>query len=296
MTTLVDKPTTKVMKKIIVPTDFSKLSKHALDFAVKLAGPLKAEVELLHLEEVPLGDLSLHLSGEAGGSTISNDSLFNAQLFRANGKNLRTLSKEFTSETVTVTGRQFGGGFLNGMRHYIEEHGGDLVVIGTTGEESIQELFSGNHTEQLIEHLTVPVLSLQEQQFHSIEDIVLGLDLKDEKYTKKVFEMVKIISNALEATLHIVNVTNAHDDEEQMQLLNKVAKIVGLNNFMVDVIEDKHSCNALLEYAEGTDAGLIITLSEAKSGLSRFFQHSFATRMTKKSSIPVLTINKRHLV
>lgn len=284
------------MKKILVPTDFSKLSGHALDFAIKLAKPLKASVELLHLEEVPLGDLSLHLSGEASGGAFSGDSLFNAQLFRANGAKLRALATEYSTDKLQVTGRQYGGGFLKGIQHYIEQHGADMVVIGTTGEQSIQEFFSGNHTEQLIEHLRIPVLSLQDQQYHPIEDIVLGLDLEDETYTKKALNKVKEITDALKSTLHIVNVTRSYHDEKQIQLLNKMGKIAGLKNFMVDVIEDKNSCEALLEYANGTDAGLIITLSEAKSGLNRFFQHSFATRLTKKSTIPVLTINKGNIL
>ena len=283
------------MKKILVPTDFSKLSHHALDLAAQLAKPLRAEVTILHLEEVPLGDLSLHLSGEASSGGITDDSLFNAQLFRANNQKIKGLVEEYAAGDVIVNGRQYGGGFLNGIKHYIEKNGADLVIIGTTGEESIQEFFSGNHTEQLIENLDVPVLSIQDQQHHKIEDIVLGLDIEDEQYTMKVFNMVKKIVEPLKARLHIVDVTKSKNDEELLGQLNKMAKVAGLTNYLVDVIEDKDTSTAFLDYAEGTDAGLIVVLSEAQGGLHRFFQHSFATRMTKKSSIPVLTINKKHL-
>ncbi|MEP1033317.1 universal stress protein [Ekhidna sp.] len=283
------------MKKILVPTDFSSLSEHALDFAIQLAKPLKASIEVIHLEEVPLGDLSLHLSGEAGGSTVSHDSLYAAQLLRANKQKLNTLKEEYSTDEVAVKAFQIGGGFLKGMQHYTSENDVDLVVIGTTGEESIQEFFSGNHTEQLIEHLNVPVVSIQDQQFHPIEDIVLGLDIEDEKYTRKAFEKVKVICDALGSTLHVIDVTKSKDDEKMMGMLDKIAKIAGLTNYLVDVIEDKDSNTALLDYAEGTGAGLIIILSEAKGGLNRFIQHSFATRLTKKSTIPILTVNKAHL-
>lgn len=284
------------MKNILVPTDFSKVSSHALDLALKLAKPLKANVIVLHLEPVPLGDTSLSLMGDAGGGpSISGDSLYNAQLFRANKQKLNAIEQQYGSDEVNVTGVQHGGGFLKGIQHFLEKSETDLVVIGTTGEESIQEFFSGNHTEQLIEHLNVPVISVQDRQYHEIEDIVLGLDLQDEHYTQKAFEMVKIISEALNARLHIINITNKESTEELMSQLNKIAQIVGLSNYVVDVVEDKEESVALMEYAEGTDAGLIVALSEAKSGLYRFFQHSFATRLTKYSGIPVLTINKAHL-
>jgi nucleotide-binding universal stress UspA family protein len=283
------------MKTILVPTDFSELSTHALDFAVQLAKPLKANIQLIHLEEVPLGDLSLHLSGEASGSTVSQDTLYNAQLFRSNKRRLEALKEGYQSKEVQITAFQHGGGFLQGIQSYISSNEVDLVVIGTTGEESMQEFFTGNHTEQLIEHLSVPIISLQDQQFHPIEDIVLGLDIEDEKYTKKAFMKIRAICEALGSTLHIIDVTKSKDDEKMMQLLNKIAKIAGLTNYMVDVIEDKSPKEALLDYAEANGAGLIVILSEAKGGLSRFIQHSFATRLTKKSAIPVLTINKAHV-
>ncbi|WP_420318628.1 universal stress protein [Ekhidna sp.] len=280
------------MKNILVPSDFSNLSEYALEFAVSLAEKLDARVTLLHCEEIPLGDTSLHLSGEAGGGSVSEDSLYNAQLFRANRQKLKKLEQDYSSDKVLVNGQQFGNGFLKGIMTYIEKHPTDLVVIGTTGQESIQEFFSGNHTEQLIDNLDIPIISLQDQQFHPIEDIVLGLDMEDEIYTQKALHKVKVICDGLGSTLHIVDITKSKDDEDAMQLLNKVAKIAGLSNYMVDVIEDNHPNKSLLEYAEGVDAGLIIVLSSAKGGLSRFLNHSFATRLTKKSSIPVLTIKK----
>ncbi len=281
------------MKRIIVPTDFSKLSKYAIAFAVRIAKDLQAEVTILHLEDVPLADTSLHLTGEARQGGYSEDDLYNVQLFRANKNKLRDLSEKYSKKDVVVTGQQLGGGFLKGIEHYVEKNGADLIVMGTTGEESIQELFSGNHTEQLIENLDVPVLSIQHQADDEIKDIVLGLDLLDENYTKEAFTMVKVISEGLDARVHVVNIVKSDQPEALMSNLNKLARGVGLKNYMVDVISAKNENKALMEFAEQLHAGLIVTLSEARSGLYRFFQHSFATKMTKTSSIPVLTINKR---
>lgn len=285
------------MKRIIVPTDFSKLSEQALGFAIQLATPLKAKVDLIHFEEVPLGDTSLHLAGEAGGSQgVSEDALFSAQLFRANNQKLLTLSQKYSTDNVEVTGMQLGGGFLKGMEHYVENHGADLVVIGSTGEESLQEFFSGNHTEQLIEHLNIPVLSIQRQVEEKIEDIVLGLDLlEDHVYPQKALSLVKTISESLDARLHVVNVIKEELPDGLMIQLNDKVRAAGLTNYTVDVIQDRNETGALIEYAKEVDASLIIILSEARSGLYRFFQHSTASDITKKSSIPVLTINKRNL-
>lgn len=280
------------MRRIIVPTDFSKLSEHALNFAAHIAKHINAEVSILHLEDLPLGDTSLHLTGEAKKSGFSEDVLFEAQLLRTNKTKLIELSAKYSKDGVVVTGQQFGGGFLKGIQHYVEKNGADLIVMGTTGEESIQELFSGNHTEQLIEHLDVPVLSVQDEVHKNIKDIVLGLDLLDEQYTEKAFSMIKILSEGLDAHVHVINVVKDGEPLSLMSDLNKLARGVGLKNYIVDVIRSKNENEALMDFADQVRAGLIITLSEARSGLHRFFQHSFAAKMTKTSSIPVLTINK----
>ena len=283
------------MKKILVPTDFSKLSNFALDFASHLAKALKAEVALVHFEDLPLDDTSLHLSGEAQKGGVSEDSLYNAQLFRANNQKLEASVDKFSAEGIAISGKQLGGGFLKGIEHYVQNNQIDLVVIGTSGEESLQEFFSGNHTEQLIEHLDIPVLSVQHEVDTEIHDIVMGLDLQDENYSKRAFEMVKVISEGLDARLHIVDVVKSEIPEGMMLDMNKLAREAGLQNYVVDAVHSRHENEALMGYADFHNAGLIITLSEARSGIYRFFQHSFATKMTKTSSVPVLTINKRHL-
>jgi len=281
------------MKKILVPTDFSKLSNHAVDFAVHLAKKINAVVAIVHLENMPLGDTTLNLTGAAHQTGATEDELFSAQLFRANKNKLAELSTKYSKDGLTVTGEQLGGGFLKGIEHYVENHGADLIVMGTTGEASVQEFFSGNHTEQLIEHLDVPVLSVQHEVDKRIKDIVLGLDLLDEKYSKKLFNVIKTVCEGLDAHVHIINVVKSDEPHSLMSNLNKVARAVGLKNYVVDVIHAKNENEALMDFANEIHAGMVITLSEARSGLYRFFQHSFATKMIKDSSIPVLTINKR---
>ncbi|MGH8654106.1 MAG: universal stress protein, partial [Gammaproteobacteria bacterium] len=41
------------IRKLLIPTDFSDLSEHTLDYAIGLATALNASVELLHVHHVP---------------------------------------------------------------------------------------------------------------------------------------------------------------------------------------------------------------------------------------------------
>jgi len=48
-----------MVRKIIVPTDFSKGSEHACYYAIHLAQKMNAEIKLLHVYENPVADLSI---------------------------------------------------------------------------------------------------------------------------------------------------------------------------------------------------------------------------------------------
>ncbi len=280
------------MKKILVPTDFSKLSNHAADFAVHLAKRFGAEVFIVHFMEIPASHLTLHLSGEARKSDYMEDPLYNIQIIRANKHKLNDLISKFSSEEVVVAGEQLGGGFLNGIQHFIESNGIDLVILGTTGEERLQEFFSGNHAEQLIEHLRIPVLTLRDAVKKDILDIVLGLDLADERYSKSSLAMVKSMTDKLNARLHILSVVNTGETDSLLSELNELARGAGLKNYMIDFIRTKNKMQGFLNYVNQVDAGMVITLSSARSGIHRFFQHSFSIELTKIAPVPVMTLNK----
>jgi nucleotide-binding universal stress UspA family protein len=283
------------MTRILVPTDFSKLSHHAVEFASLIAKSIKAELSIVHFEDISIEDMELHRADAPSQSDTSENALYRTQLFRANNIKLKEIAAEFSTKDFVVHTDQLGGGFFKGIKNYVQSNDTCLIVIGTTGEESIQEFFTGNHTEQLIENLEIPVLSLQDQADGRVIDVILGLDLMDESYSPNEFSIVKSITEGLDARVHIVNVIHTEEPQNLMSDMNRLARRVGLKNYIIEVIKEKNAHEAILNLADEVQAGLIITLTEARSGLYRFIQRSFATKMTKTSSIPVLTINKRIL-
>ena len=280
------------MKNLLVLTDFSELSRHALDFALDLAKPLHAKVTILNIQEIPLADMELHLSGDASQGGYSNDTLYNAQLLRASKTKLNELAAEY-ADSVNLQVAQVGGGFRPGVKHFMEKNPVDMIFIGTTGEQSAEEFFSGNHTEQLIEHFDVPIVSVKEKVEYPLKDIVLGIDLVDEDYPIESLDKIRNLINPLDATLHIVNIISGRNYDGLENEIDELAKKVRLENYLIEVIQSINDTRALQEYAQKVNAGLIITLSSAMGGLFRFFQESFSTDLTKESNIPILTLNKR---
>lgn len=284
------------MKKILVPTDFSELSSHALNFAYDIAKFSGAQIELIHFIDLPL-DAELLVSGDTQLVETSEDTLYNLQLVRANNEKLKKSIEHLGNEVKIHTGLG-SSGFLRGTQKYAKKFECDLVIIATTGEESAQEFFSGNHTEQLIEHLNIPVISLKEHvEFDSLTDITLAIDLLGEKYPGASLPMIKAVAESFDAKVHVVNVVKPGEASLKKihDGLDEFAQAAKLSNYEISVVEYKDDMEGLLYYAEKIDAGLIAIISDARSGIFRFFQDSFATELTKKSDIPVMVLNKRNL-
>ncbi len=283
------------MNTILVPTDFSELSENALDFAVELARYAVADVQAVHFVEI-LHEENTLVTADTAVVGTTDETLFNIQVMRSNKNKLQEIKDRFESDSVAVKADLAGGGFLNGIQEFIRKNEVSAVVIGTTGEQNLQEFFSGNHTEQLFEHLDVPVISLQKKEhFNQIKEIIVAFDVNDEFYSPAA--LTKMKDALLNFNAHINMVTVVSDEvksETSLEALKDIKRRMQLNEAAVEVLVNNHVENALRTYVKDKNAGAIALLTEAKSGLWRFVQDSLATHVTKDFDIPVLTLNKKY--
>ena len=77
------------MKKILVPTDFSEESYHAINFAKEFAQKIGAQIDLLHVMEVPYSSYSIVADVKAG---IDMETIFQSQLIRVSMKKLENIT------------------------------------------------------------------------------------------------------------------------------------------------------------------------------------------------------------
>ena len=282
------------MNHILVPTDFSELSDQAMEFAVAMARYAVADVQVTHFVDMIKEEATLVTADTAIVGT-TDETLFNIQLMRSNQQKLKEIMAHFADDSVTVGANLAGGGFLGGIKHYVKQHNVGAIVIGTTGKQNIEEFFSGNHTEQLIEHLDVPVISVQKaENFNEIKNVILALEVRHEHYTPAALERMKDAILNFNARIHMVSVVpDESHSEDALEQLSHIRRRMQLGEATVEVVVGKEVEAALHNHVNKINADAIAILTEAKSGLWRFVQHSLATHITKDFTIPVLTLNKK---
>jgi nucleotide-binding universal stress UspA family protein len=140
----------RLMKRILVPTDFSPHSEAALAMARDLAGRYGAHVTLLHVCPLPLPVY------EGGGGT-SPDQL--EQLVEEAGQALARTRTRVGADGAELDTVVSIGDVPDEILRHASEQGCDLIVIGTHGRRGLRRLMLGSVAEQLVRRAEVPVLT-----------------------------------------------------------------------------------------------------------------------------------------
>jgi nucleotide-binding universal stress UspA family protein len=142
------------VKKVLVPIDFSKHSKHALSYAVSFAKQFKAELLLVYVVEATVYPADLSFGQVAFPS-------FEKELRDRGKEELDALVKSHVGASVkTRIAIRSGKAFLEIIRMAEEEHV-DLIIIATHGHTGVEHLIFGSTAEKVVRKAQCPVLVLR---------------------------------------------------------------------------------------------------------------------------------------
>ena len=140
------------LKKILVPTDFSKHSDQAMRYGAELAAKFGAELHLLHaIETMP------YTFGE--GACFPPETA--AEMEAAAIKQLEDLMLDAAGDLTVIRKSTHGYPFLE-IIHYAKENDIDLIVLGTHGRGAIAHMLLGSVAEKVVRKASCPVLTVRD--------------------------------------------------------------------------------------------------------------------------------------
>jgi nucleotide-binding universal stress UspA family protein len=149
----VSAPVQAELRRILVPTDFTPTSEHALDWAVALAARVGASVTVMHAYEIPIigfpdgtvlatPDVAIRI---ADASRAALEAAVERR--RAQGIPLDSVLREGTAwEEINAMGE-----ILNA----------DLIVIGTHGRRGFSRALLGSVAENVVRTANRPVVTIR---------------------------------------------------------------------------------------------------------------------------------------
>lgn len=147
------------LKRILVPTDFTETSDHAIDWALDLAGKVGAAVTVMHGYELPI-------IGFPDGAIIATPSVA-SHIADASQAALDAAVKSLAARGFVVESLLREGVIWEEINAVAELIHADLIVIGTHGRKGLARALLGSVAENVIRTATRPVVSIRDQHVHA---------------------------------------------------------------------------------------------------------------------------------
>ncbi|MBP92812.1 Nucleotide-binding universal stress protein, UspA family [Bizionia echini] len=271
------------MKKILVPTDFSKEAEQALKVAAQLAKKHDSEIFLLHMLELPLDQVD---------ALSQYSELPEAMFFMklAHQKFEKTMAQDYLQDIIVHETVDFNQTFT-GITNTCKEHDIDLIVMGSHGANGFKEMFIGSNTEKVVRTAEVPVLVIKnEHENFEINDFVFASDFKNDN--KGTYIQAVKLALALDAKIHLLFVNTANNfvttDTAKGRILDFIAGN-DFKNYTISIYNDDSVEKGILNFSHVVGADLIGISTHGRQGIAHFFNGSISEDLVNHAKRPVVT-------
>jgi len=142
------------LKKILVPVDYSDCSRVAMEYALFLAERFDAEIEVLHVAEIPEGEEHTVVKPDTGEEQLLSE-LIMQQAVKAETEFLAPFVRD---ATIPIERSLLKGRPGKVIVEAATDRGADLIVMGTHGRSGFQRLIMGSVTERVLRSAPCPVV------------------------------------------------------------------------------------------------------------------------------------------
>ena len=272
-----------IMKKILVPTDFSEQADNALKVAAELAKKYHSEIYLLHMIEMPLDLIDpLHENSEIP------EAIFFMKLAH---QKFEKVKAHPALEGLTVHEAVQNNRAFEGIIDSAHKHGVDLIVMGSHGASGFKEIFVGSNTEKVVRTSDIPVLVIKnEHDNFEINNIVFACDFSNE-YKKTYADTIKFAQD-VNAKIHLLYVntpSNFKSDHEINDMMTPFVASQPFSNYTFSIYNDTNVEEGILNFTKANDYDLIAMSTHGRSGLSHFFNGSISEDLVNHANRPVIT-------
>jgi nucleotide-binding universal stress UspA family protein len=265
------------MKQILLPTDFSENSKHAIKYAVNLFKNEDCHFTLLNTYQVPQ---------TGAGRLVSIIDLLKEESEKDLQEFYELIKKEGLTEGFDYTLMNEHGDLLQVIKNLGKKTPYDLIVMGTKGASGIKEILIGSNTSEVIKNGIFPVLAVPEDANITIPSrIVLASDNKPINNEKSLQTLMCVV-NQYNAEVLVVYVATpqAKDIVQNTNILPSEIK------HSYHMIHNEDVIEGINKFIEEKDAKIITLVSRDLGFFERIFHKSITKKLAMHSQLPILAL------
>ena len=150
-------------RKILVPTDFSKGSEYACQYAIHLAQKMNAEIKLLHVYEYPFAEMGSYESAtymDFMRITVKETEEKAKQGVVDFTQKMKAYMSSEKIEGVNIHSYTAMGNLVGSIRGIGKTYKPDLIVLGTIGRSENSKIMLAGLADAVINGLDIPLYAI----------------------------------------------------------------------------------------------------------------------------------------
>ncbi len=274
-----------MISNILVPTDFSDVAHNALHYALKCAQKANAKVSILHVTHIPVVDASF---------PAELYQTFMTEIVETTKVNFEKLEKSYLINSGIKYETFSEMGFVNDeVKDFAEKNNIDLIIMGTTGTSSIQEVLVGSNASSIVAKSQIPVLVIPPSStYHELKHIVYSSDYNEPEFpaVSRLIYFAELYDANI-SVLHVKNeADNFFDSANNFFVRNK--HNISYEKIKMVKLPEGDVMDKINEFIVNEHADMLVMAKHNRSFFDRIFHRSLSKHMTFHTKIPLLVLNK----
>lgn len=279
-------PKTTNIKKILVPTDFSKNALNAAEYAFAYAEKTKSKIILFNSYEDPSGELIVPNIDEHTGSEEAKQ-----EAEQRMKKLIASLSKTFPN--TEPEGVVLPGIVSENITEYVKKNNITLVIMGTTGQGAIARVFMGSTTSDVIADVPCTIIAVPPKaKFKEIKNIAIATDLdKDSFSAVKESVLFAKMHHAKIIFVHVQDLKIFYADLVLQKMVDRIKEEMDYKKISSYICRDSNVADGLSFFIKKYKPDLLSMVTHGRKFPETIWETSWTNKMSNNTVIPLLVLH-----
>ena len=270
--------------KILLLTDFSNLSKVAIDFGIKMSEQLDAELTILHGVRID-GASKANLRWRKIEREVTKIATEEGQKLVKSLKGKSKLPITFKTAPVHT--------MADMVTKYTNKNLTSLVIMGSQGASNLKMVRMGGTTVSVIDKISCPVLAIPESAtFKGFKHAVYASDLKN---IQKELDTILPFAKIFDTHVHMVHIAKQADAELEKAKAAAIEKVAKMRYPKIDfqILVNEDIPLAIDQYIKDTKSEVLITFTHELNIFEKLFSLSVTRKLAYRAKTPLFAFKRK---
>ncbi len=276
------------MKKILIPTDFSKNADQAIDYALNLYKCNQSNFYLVHAfadETYEIG-----MSKSKHDLDTLKDELHSKALLNLE-KTLSRITDPVPNPRHNYTIKAVFESLVDAINHLVETENIDLVIMGTKGASMDKNVLFGSNTVQIFKYVKCPVLAVPENYTYKEPKHILFPTDYQLPFKRRELKLLDNIADSFKSEVHCIYFTKfdtlSHRQEDNKRF---VAGTLSSAYLFFEQQQAKNVLEGISAYRKDHPVDVLVMVNSRHSFLEDMLYRSTVDKMGLMTDIPFLVM------